>query len=182
MAALSAVGEASPFEDVVADVLRGAGGGAFASYNEFASPWGFAFPPTSSASFHVVFEGQCWLRLPGLPPARLAPGDVILLPHGDGHVITDQPDRPPAAFDPQRHKNARQRGRDQVSLLCGIYRLGGGRPNPVRTLLPALVHLPAADMRANAPFVAVLGALRDEALRRPAGHAVVERLVEALVV
>ncbi|HEU4409091.1 MAG TPA: AraC family transcriptional regulator [Polyangiaceae bacterium] len=182
MAAPPLAGEASPFEDVVADVLRGAAGGAFASYNEFCSPWGFAFPAGGNASFHVVFEGQCWLRLPGLPPTRLATGDVMLLPHGDGHTIVDRPDRPPVAFDPQRHANARQRGRDQVSLLCGVYRLGQSRPNPVRPLLPPFVHLQADEVRADAAFAAVLGALRDEAIRRPAGHAVVERLVETLFV
>jgi AraC-like DNA-binding protein len=182
MAVYPGAGEASPFEDVVADVLRGASGGAFASYNEFSSPWGFAFPAGPRSGFHVVFEGHCWLRLAGRLPLRLATGDVVLLPHGDGHVMSDQHDRPPMRFEPQRHGNARQHGGERVGLLCGIYHLDGERPNPIRPLLPAVIHLAAADVRANAPFSAVLGALRDETLRRPAGHAVVERLVETLFV
>ncbi len=178
-----AAGDDSPFEDVVADVLRGAAGAASASYNEFASPWGLTFPAGVCAGFHVAIEGQCWVRVADLPPERLATGDVLLLPHGDGHTISDRPDRAPVAFDPAKHANVRQRGGELTGLLCGVYRLGdGGRPNPIRPLLPALIHLAAAEVRDTPPFAAVLGALHHEALRRPAGHAVIDRLVETLFV
>ncbi|MCU0687794.1 MAG: cupin domain-containing protein, partial [Polyangiaceae bacterium] len=142
MAVRPSVAEASPFETVVADVLRGTASEAKASYNEFASPWGLSFPAGICAGFHLVLEGQCWVRMADLAPVCASAGDVVLLPHGDGHTLSDRPDRPPTPFDPARHTNARQRGGgEQATLLCGVYRFGGsGQPNPIRPLLPALIH------------------------------------------
>lgn len=183
MAVRPSVAEASPFETVVADVLRGTASEAKASYNEFASPWGLSFPAGICAGFHLVLEGQCWVRMADLAPVCASAGDVVLLPHGDGHTLSDRPDRPPTPFDPARHTNARQRGGEQATLLCGVYRFGGsGQPNPIRPLLPALIHLTSAEVRSNPSFSAVLGALQHEVLRFPAGNAVVERLVETLFV
>ncbi|HEU4533315.1 MAG TPA: cupin domain-containing protein, partial [Polyangiaceae bacterium] len=107
-------GDAEPFESVVADVLRGASGEAAASYNELASPWGLAFPAGSCAGFHLVLEGQCWVRVDGLPPEPVLTGDVVLLPHGNGHAISDRPDRALTPFNRALHSNARQRGAERV--------------------------------------------------------------------
>ncbi len=32
---------------------------------DFRAPWGMAVPAKDVATFHVVVQGQCWLRVPG---------------------------------------------------------------------------------------------------------------------
>jgi AraC-like DNA-binding protein len=41
--------------------------------------------------FHFVAEGESWLVIPGRPNERLHEGDLVLIPHGTGHIIADPP-------------------------------------------------------------------------------------------
>jgi len=60
----------------------------------FRRPWGFAISAEPVARLRVVIAGECWLRLPGREPLRLAPGDAAFLPDGVAHVIADAPSGP----------------------------------------------------------------------------------------
>ena len=42
-------------------------------------------------SYHVITHGQCWASVPGEEPMLLSAGDVIVLPHGDTHVLSSTP-------------------------------------------------------------------------------------------
>src|SRR6266481_2606639 len=42
-------------------------------------------------SYHVITRGDCWASVPGEPPVRLSAGDIIVLPHGDTHVLSSTP-------------------------------------------------------------------------------------------
>jgi Cupin len=76
-------------------------------------PLGFAVLPGDGIGFQVVLQGNCWfLPLSGSPVA-LAPGDVVVLPHGHEGRRPDQPTgdrrrtarpsgRPDAGPDPGR--------------------------------------------------------------------------------
>jgi AraC-like DNA-binding protein len=69
----------------------------------FAEPWGIVSPPGTElakllnlrgphcAEFHMVAEGKCWVRLPGGWPTVVEPGDIILLPRGDEHILSSSP-------------------------------------------------------------------------------------------
>jgi AraC-like DNA-binding protein len=41
--------------------------------------------------YHVITEGSCWACIPGEPPTPLSTGDIIVLPHGDTHVLSSTP-------------------------------------------------------------------------------------------
>src|SRR5690606_26585346 len=41
--------------------------------------------------YHVVTEGTCWAAVVGEQPKKLERGDIILLPHGDPHVVSRAP-------------------------------------------------------------------------------------------
>src|SRR4051812_47519075 len=64
-------------------------GGIWASPHPAGGP-GWAY-------FHIVTRGECELDGPGHAPLRLQAGDVLLLPHGDPHVMRA---RPGAAGEP----------------------------------------------------------------------------------
>jgi hypothetical protein len=37
--------------------------------------------------FHVATAGQCWLEVEGANSCHLRPGDLALVPHGEGHRL-----------------------------------------------------------------------------------------------
>ena len=57
------------------------------------APWGLRFAPTASAALHLVIAGSCHLTQ-GRDTVALGPGDVVLLPRGDGHAVADSPRSP----------------------------------------------------------------------------------------
>src|SRR5215469_18700014 len=65
-------------------------------YNELDRPWGLTLDPSEFAYFHVLERGDGIIRLKGQPAALpVTGGDLVILPHGGGHVIADGPMTPP---------------------------------------------------------------------------------------
>ncbi|MCZ4119845.1 AraC family transcriptional regulator [Streptomyces sp. H39-S7] len=112
--------------------------------------WCARLAPYDGAGFHVVLEGSCWLLPDGGSPVSLGAGDVVLLPHGTGHVIADAPadaatvkravsfDRWLAGDGPRRLPATS----GKVAMLCGKYRLDRSRIHPLMAEMPKVVHLP----------------------------------------
>lgn len=86
--------------DVLSEALRLFRlGGAMLLRGDFTAPWAFAAPescaiakllrvhPRRLVILHIVAEGTCWVRVQGQPPATLDTGDIVLFPHGHGHVM-----------------------------------------------------------------------------------------------
>jgi len=54
-------------------------------------PWGLRFQP-GPAHFHFVEVGGAWVTPTGHQPLWINAGDLVLLPLGKGHTITDAAD------------------------------------------------------------------------------------------
>lgn len=68
--------------------------------SEFTAPWGFRVEDTTIAKFHLVLRGQAHLVLDGDDQMhQLVRGDVVILPHGTGHALTDAPDSPAPSLE-----------------------------------------------------------------------------------
>src|SRR5258707_15677169 len=67
--------------------------------SDFAAPWGFQVEPSPVAKFHVVLYGAASLAVGDGDPVALTSGDLVLLPHGDGHIVQDQPGSPVRHLD-----------------------------------------------------------------------------------
>lgn len=87
--------------DLLSDMLSGmrlAGMVLFRA--EFREPWSIVAPAACDLvrllairaehimPFHIVADGSCWLNMKNEPPRRLAAGDAVLLPYGDGHGLS----------------------------------------------------------------------------------------------
>ena len=95
--------------DVLADalrVMRVACGVFFTA--RMTLPWSVTSPPAERlrpvlapeaeclAHFHILVEGEpCWVVLPGSAPIKMNPGDLVILPQGEQHVMTSDPALPP---------------------------------------------------------------------------------------
>src|SRR4029450_3226203 len=88
--------------DVLSEVLQDLRlSGAAYCRSEFKAPLGLEFPPEERAAvFHFVAEGTGWLRATGRAHLSRHPADAWLLPHGPGHALVDDPERPAKRFQP----------------------------------------------------------------------------------
>jgi AraC family transcriptional regulator, alkane utilization regulator len=86
--------------DVLSDALRVIRlKGALYLSGEFHEPWCVDAPSGSEfakhlaldservAICHLIVEGRCWVKLPDGENIALEAGDVVVLPHGDPHII-----------------------------------------------------------------------------------------------
>ena len=68
--------------------------GAFYCRSELSAPWGMTMPPTSGYLwFHVVTDGRLLLETDERSQ-WLQPGDLALVPHGEGHRLRSEPGVP----------------------------------------------------------------------------------------
>ena len=90
--------------DPLSDVLRAVRlTGAFFFDVQASDPWvaetpwgrsivGAMFPGSEHLiSYHLILEGSCWVHLDGEPDLQLSAGDIVVLPHGDAHVLSSTP-------------------------------------------------------------------------------------------
>jgi AraC-like DNA-binding protein len=99
----------------------------------------YAPPRTSSIGFagigclHIIDEGELVLRIDGDPHAeRVSRGDVVLVPRGDPHHISDAPG----------NSDAGEPG--PASWLCGTFTIGDPQASHLLGSLPAVIILRGA--------------------------------------
>src|SRR4051812_24336452 len=83
--------------DALADILTTSRvGGSLFLRGHLRSPWSVRFDPTAYIGFYAITRGACWLQLTcDAQPVQLVQGDVVLLPHGSAHTLSDAPARLP---------------------------------------------------------------------------------------
>jgi AraC-like DNA-binding protein len=192
-------------DDVLSDVLRAVRlrGAVFFSVTA-SSPWVAEAPAACELAphvmpgaehvieYHVVVSGECWAGLPGGRAVRLKPGDIVVFPQGDAHVLaSDLGARGPA--DPAEYADFAKQplpirvrygtsGRDPVELVCGFLACDARPFNPLLTALPRVLHVAhGADETASQRMNQFMGAALAEARApRPGGAVVLARLSELL--
>lgn len=176
--------------DVLADVLALAGvRGTAGARIEAGEDWGWwAAASPGAAAFHAVTAGTAWLGVPGRPPLRLMPGEIVLLPTGVEHVLASDAAAlartgPAACDDYERTDDGGVRigsGSVGTRFLCAHYEHDPAVATPVLSLLPDLVHIRAQDDDRLQDTVRLLG--RELAQPQLATEVVLNRLVDVLLV
>lgn len=88
--------------DVLSDILRVIRfSGVIDLRPEFSAPWSIETPScanfanaiqadtTQIVQFHIVAKGNCWVKAKTDICQALSPGDIIIFPHGDAHILGD---------------------------------------------------------------------------------------------
>ncbi|HZC25363.1 MAG TPA: AraC family transcriptional regulator [Candidatus Binatia bacterium] len=117
--------------DVLSEVLKVVKLQGALFYNaEFSSPWSvYAASSASLASFfatgtehvivyHLLTEGRASARLNDGEPFPLQAGDIVMIPHGDPHIVENGPTTPPV----DNSENLRA----VLAQGLKLWRLGGG--------------------------------------------------------
>lgn len=160
----------------------------------FNSPWSIAVPEYPNAiRFHYAVQGECFVRAGDGAALHLRQGDLMLVPAGAAHIISDTPDRKPAALENVMQDTGYDGGgifivgegcEDKATqLMCGHFSFAEGGNHPLLRYLPPILHL-SARMRTGAFWL-------DEALRlmarqmaadTPGTDAVIRRMSEIIFI
>src|SRR5712691_1368592 len=119
--------------------------------SDFTAPWGFSVEHSPVAKFHVLLHGTALLTVGDAAPIPLTTGDLVLLPHGDGHTIADQPGSSVRQLDailadhPVDEAGRLSYGGSgrHTRLLCGGFELGPSLPDDLADFLPPVLTLDA---------------------------------------
>lgn len=192
--------------DALSDVLQIARlkGGVFLNA-QFTAPWciaaqmvpdlcsPFMGPVEHLIPYHYVVDGELVVRTdkPGAELHRLGPGEVVLLPHNDCHLMGSEISRSPTpAGDLIRPRDGNSLfsithggNGTPTRVVCGFLGCDGAQNNPVLSTLPPLLVLNVDEgggaewIRSTFQFAA------DEvAAGRPGSEVVLAKLSELLFV
>jgi AraC-like DNA-binding protein len=166
--------------------------GTYYSSCEFTTSWGLVLPPMpGSLMFHVVTSGRCWLEAEGLDPRLLQPGELALVPHGEGHRLMSEPGIAGVAlFDvpreevSERFEILRQGGGGAcTTLVCGTARFDHPAARHLVSLLPRVLTVDASASHHAEWIQSTLRFMAAEARElRPGGETVITRLADVLVI
>ncbi|HYH13102.1 MAG TPA: AraC family transcriptional regulator [Thermomicrobiales bacterium] len=166
--------------------------GAYYCRSELTAPWGFAMPPMSGYLwFHVVTSGRFWLETGTGEQGWVQPGDFVLVPHGDGHVLRSEPGAPaPGILDLEREPVSDRYevlrhggGGAPTGLICGAVRFRHPAAANLIEVLPSTIHIEASSSPRMEWMRGLLHLMASEARElQPGGEAVITRLGDILVI
>ncbi|CAA9586396.1 MAG: Transcriptional regulator, AraC family [uncultured Truepera sp.] len=176
--------------DLLANVLAVSGvRGTIGARVEAGESWGVWWTGIPGAAFHAVTAGIAWLGLPGQPPLKLMPGDVVLLPTGTEHSLASDPG---AVVRPCDHAAAERvradgkvlrfgTGQVQTHILCASYEHDPAVSLQILNSLPEIVHI-RADYGASCLSDTVRLLARELAHPQIATAVILDSLVDILLV
>lgn len=125
--------------------------GTFYFATNFNAPWSIEVPVHKNvARFHYVTQGHCWVRIAGLSEAqKLSVGDLIIIPHGVNHILSDTPNAEPITLD-QAFTQANYDGhgifhfgqdatKHDTQLVCGHFEFDDNYKHPLVDYLPQFI-------------------------------------------
>lgn len=150
--------------------------------------------------YHVLTKGTGWATVAGLAPVPLRAGDVIILPHGDGLVLSSDAQQQPGRINPDWVAATRDApspipvvfhsqyeftwGEHAApadnELVCGFLSCDRHPFNPLLDALPRLLHLPASSGSTSHAELGALALCADRGM--PGAAALLERASETMFI
>jgi len=177
----------------ILDALRLRGSVYF--HTHFSPPFGVRVPAYGQvARFHMAMRGSCWLTIDGVAePLPLTTGDLVVIPRGTAHVLSDAPGREAATVDEVVARTGfngsgalvfggREAG-GVCQLFCGHFAFDEAGSHPLLESLPRYIHLPSSRTMNAAWLDAIIRFVGAEVWGGRAGaDAVVHRLSEIVFI
>lgn len=178
--------DTDPVDDLLGDFAMT---GVFYSTSKLSAPWGVYIPALPDmVVFHVMTEGSSVLEIEGTEHT-LAPGELMLVPHGTGHRIASDADAPAVDLWNIARIEASERyermevlgGGEPANLICGAVSFTDpALARLLKGLPPAIVARAAADREWLQTCVGLIA--RESRENRSGSGIVTARLADVLLV
>ncbi|MFO1352455.1 MAG: AraC family transcriptional regulator [Gammaproteobacteria bacterium] len=166
---------------------------------EFTPPWSVLVPNYRKvARFHVALRRGCWARIDKTGPLeRIEAGDLVIIPHGSSHVLSDDPSHQPKLLDVVLAAAGYDGGgdlfftegaqasdaSDRTILVCGHFEFDERLQHPFFRSLPQLLVIRRADVSKAVLLEQALHLIEQAAQRTGQGAAaIVNRLTEVFFI
>jgi AraC-like DNA-binding protein len=111
----------------------------------YAPPWTFSISFADIGTLHIIEEGELVLRIDGEPQVeRASRGDVILVPRGDAHRISDAGKPAHATARAGASEPGAPAVPESARWLCGTFTIGDPQASHLLASLPAVIILRGA--------------------------------------
>jgi Cupin len=160
------IGVVSPISEAFDDIFRELRLKAVVYYaHDFCSPWGLRFEATENAQVHVVLHGSCQVVI-GDRTVHLGEQDVLLLPAGTAHIISDDAEHPARdAREVYRELCNRREplpgARPSACLLSGRFAFDRMAKELLLPHLPDVLHMSAREDRDPRVWSVLVQTIRD---------------------
>jgi len=142
--------------------------------------------------YHFVIDGIAFVQLPDGPSIELGPGDIVVLPHGDPHVMTSAPGVAAASLDSAIISKIKARdlrpmlgggGGDSARYVCGYMACDPFLSRPILGGLPPVFKVNIRTDRSGQWLEnSILHLVEEAASGRVGSDAMLAKLSEALFV
>jgi AraC-like DNA-binding protein len=166
----------------------------------FCAPYALSKAAVEGIPFRLGGRDRYWLKVGNIEWVHVAPGDLVLLPHGDAHVLASDPDVLPVdmaevlaaegqsewtsrADAPPTGGEVRWGGTgEEISITAGILVSPTLGRNPLLAGLPSLIHVRADQVGLLPSLAAAYQVLLDEFMNAaPAAGFTVCRMAEIVL-
>lgn len=182
--------------DVLSDILDTLKfKGTFYFSTEFTPPWGIQVPQYKNvARFHLAVGGDFFIKVSGIEDhILLSAGDMILIPHGVQHDISDSIDSPIEHLDEVIHKSGYNGAghivyggdspKGSTKLVCGHFDFDEQFTHPLISELPKYILITGKQAIDFSWFDDAMKFISYESQKTDIGNvAIIKRLSEILFI
>lgn len=166
--------------------------GTFYCHSLLRAPWGVEMPSIPrSLMFHMVLEGEGFVQVADQAPQRLLSGELVLVPHGRGHLLFDREGLTcPSILELEREQISSRYERlvyggqgAQTRMICCAVQFDHPAAAELVRLLPTIIHIKDWPEPERAWIEASLRLITLESTHpRPGGESVLTRLADIFVI
>ncbi len=166
--------------------------GAVYCRSDLRPPWAFSVERKPIGGFHAIAHGAAWLAVEGEKQRfKISRGDLIVLPHGHAHSLSDSPTTSPTPLKEIIKQKPLEDGirlrmgnrGPTTILLCGGFQLEGRSTHPLVAALPKVIHIQEKDGSAASRVRSTLRQIEMETrVMRPGAQTLIARLSDILFI
>lgn len=165
--------------------------GTFYSRSELTAPWGVDLPPMPDClMFHVITRGSCWVTFANGEQHLLETGSFALIPHGQGHAVSDDPatevvnifDLERQIITPRYEMLTYGGGGALTHLICGAVMVKDPAAQRVISMLPKIIIMKTDSPEYDWLMSGVRMMMTEAQSLRPGGDTIITRVSDILVV